>query len=73
LQIVGEAARQLSEELRGGHAEIPWSRIIAMRNILVHDYFSVDLHEVWAVVERDLLDLKRKMEIILREIGESSA
>jgi len=71
LQIIGEAARQLSEELRKAHPEIPWARIIAMRIILVHDYFSVDLDEVWAVVEQDLSDLKRKMEAILRESGES--
>jgi uncharacterized protein with HEPN domain len=40
-----------------------------MRNILVHDYFGVDIEEVWAAVVRDLPDLKRKIEAILRELG----
>jgi uncharacterized protein with HEPN domain len=40
-----------------------------MRNIVVHDYFGVDTDEVWAAVERDLPDLKRKIQAILREGG----
>lgn len=46
IQIIGEAARQLSDELRASRSEIPWAQIIAMRNILVHDYFGVDLEEI---------------------------
>jgi uncharacterized protein with HEPN domain len=65
LQILGEAARKLSDALRQGHPEVPWAQIIAMRNILVHDYFGLDVVEVWAAVERDIPDLKRKIESIL--------
>jgi len=72
LQIIGEAARRVSDALRTRHPEIPWPQIIAMRNILVHDYFSVDQDEVWAAVERDLPDLKRKIEGALRAIGEEA-
>lgn len=39
-----------------------------MRNVLVHEYFGVDLNEVWNIVERELPDLKRKIEAILREL-----
>lgn len=66
IQILGEAARALSPELRATHAEIPWSAIIAMRHILVHDYFGVDLDEVWRVVEHDLPVLRRQLQAILR-------
>ncbi|MGB2936751.1 MAG: DUF86 domain-containing protein [Phycisphaerae bacterium] len=69
LQVIGEAARRLSDDLRGRHPEIPWPQIIAMRNILVHDYFAVDLEEVWSAVERDLPDLKKKITAILDELG----
>jgi len=69
LQIIGEAARALSSNLRDQHPEIPWSKIIGMRNILVHDYFGIDVDVVWAVVERDLPDLKLQIETILREVG----
>ena len=65
--IIGEAAARVSNELRAIHTEIPWPQIISMRNILVHAYFSVDVEEVWSVVERDLPDLKMKVLSILHE------
>lgn len=67
LQIIGEACRALSAQFREEHPEIPWVKIIGMRNILVHDYFGVDVDRVWAVVERDLPDLLAKVRAILRE------
>lgn len=41
LQIIGEASRQLSEDFRKRHSDIPWSKMIGMRNILVHRYFGI--------------------------------
>ena len=67
IQILGEASRALSEPLRTRHPEVPWSLIIGMRHILVHDYFGIDLGEVWAVVERDLPRLRKNVEAILAE------
>jgi len=40
--VIGEAAAGISQEFREQHAGIPWARIIAMRNILVHQYFGID-------------------------------
>ena len=68
LQIIGEAARGLTEDFRAAHPEVPWSQIAAMRNILVHDYFGIDLEEVWNVVVRDLPLLKTKVAAILRTV-----
>ena len=68
VQIIGEAARKVSDVLRRAHPEVPWAQIAAMRNVLVHDYFAVDTEEVWVVVERDLPELKRKIEAILQEL-----
>ena len=65
-QIIGEAARQVSEIFKTAHPEIPWPQIVAMRHVLVHQYFEVDPEEMWATVDRDLPDLKRKIEVILR-------
>ena len=47
LQIIGEASSGLSEETRQQHAEARWARIIGMRNILVHQYFGLNLEHVW--------------------------
>lgn len=58
LQIIGEAARSLSSEIREQHPEVPWPKIIGMRNILTHNYFEIDFDIVWVVVEQELTPLK---------------
>ena len=65
LQILGEAARGLSEGLRSRNPKVPWSQIIGMRNVLVHDYFGVDTAALWTAVERDLPSLKRQVQELL--------
>jgi uncharacterized protein with HEPN domain len=67
LQIIGEAARALPDSIREKYPEVPWSKIIGMRNILVHTYFGIDVDVVWAVVVNDLPDLKQKIENAIRE------
>ena len=69
LQIIGEATRHLSSPLKERHPEVPWPHIIGMRNILVHDYFAIDIEAVWQAVERDLPALKLKIDAILNEFG----
>ena len=68
LQIVGEAARSLSNEFRQHHPEIPWTDIIGMRNVLAHRYFGIDVDIVWSAVERDLPQLKEHIEAILKSM-----
>jgi uncharacterized protein with HEPN domain len=67
LGIIGEAASKLGRPFQETHPSIPWAQIIAMRNILVHEYFGMDLEAVWQVVKRDLPELKAKLEAILKE------
>lgn len=50
IQIIGEAASRVSMGVRQAHPEVSWRRIAAMRHVLVHDYFQVDLEQVWEVV-----------------------
>lgn len=65
LQIIGEASSRLSDNFRNSNSEIPWSKIIGMRNILVHDYFGIDKAIVWAAVENELPALKIHIEKII--------
>ena len=67
IQIIGEAARKLSDELRARDQDTPWPEIIAMRNVLVHDYFGIDVDEVWSTVEEDLPELKRRVRTLLAD------
>ena len=69
IQIIGEAARGLSEDIRRRYPAIPWAQIIGMRHILVHDYFGIDLEEVWGTVVRDLPGVKRDLEAMAVELG----
>jgi uncharacterized protein with HEPN domain len=67
LQIVGEAAAKLGRTFHEQHPLIPWPQVVAMRNVLIHDYFGIDLGEVWRVIEGDLPELKRKLEKLADE------
>lgn len=54
LEIVGEAVKQLSEEVTLSEPAVPWKQIAGARDRLIHGYFRVDLQAVWVIVERDL-------------------
>lgn len=54
LEIIGEAARQIPEDVRGAHPEIQWREIMGMRNKLTHEYFGVNTEVVWKTVQEDL-------------------
>lgn len=65
LQIIGESARLLPQDLRDQAPDVPWNKIIGMRHILVHSYFSVDTSIVWDVVERELPGLRGQIQALL--------
>jgi uncharacterized protein with HEPN domain len=65
LEIIGEAASKVSQEIRSQHSKIPWQDISGMRNRLIHAYFDVDLDTVWSTVVKDLPLLKTELEKIL--------
>ena len=54
LEIVGEAAKKIPQDVKDNHAEIPWREIAGMRDKLIHDYFGVNLVVVWKAVSEDL-------------------
>jgi uncharacterized protein with HEPN domain len=70
IQVIGEAAAHLSEEVTERYIEIPWPQIVAMRNILVHAYFSIVDDQVWNTVEKDLPTLKGQIEAILSDLNQ---
>jgi len=65
IEIIGEAARAVSPEFREAHPEIPWRQVVAMRNILVHGYFEVDVDAVWSAIEHDAPKLETQIRAIL--------
>jgi uncharacterized protein with HEPN domain len=65
LEVIGEAVKNLSANLRAQHPEVPWMRIAGMRDLLIHDYFGVRLETVWNAVEHRLPELKRYVTALM--------
>ena len=67
IEVIGEAVRHVSKDLRKTYSEIPWQDIAGMRDKLIHDYFGVDLEKVWLTTQEDLPPLKEKVLEILKD------
>jgi uncharacterized protein with HEPN domain len=67
LEIIGEAVKKLPAQTKRGHAEVEWKKIAGLRDILVHDYFGIDMDIVWDVVQNKLPVLTEQVQRILDE------
>lgn len=70
IEIIGEASKHLSDDIKSLDSEIPWKAIAGMRDKLVHDYFGVDVRFVWNTVEQDIPILNEKIGPLLNQIDE---
>lgn len=61
VEIIGEAARSLSEQFKQEHSSIPWQDIVGMRNVIVHHYFGILPDVVWDVIENELPTLRSQL------------
>jgi len=66
LQVIGEAVKNLPEEIREDYPDIPWRKVAGMRDRLIHGYFTVDFYKVWETIKRDLPPLKKIISEILK-------
>ena len=69
LEIIGEAVKNISQETRDKNPDIPWKQIAGLRDILIHQYFGVDLDTVWLVVKNRLPLLVERIQLFLAENG----
>jgi uncharacterized protein with HEPN domain len=72
LQIIGDAARAIPQEVRARAPDVPWQKIIGMRNVLVRGYFEIDTDIVWDAATRDIPALKPSIERLLTILGQKS-
>jgi uncharacterized protein with HEPN domain len=67
LEIVGEAVKKLPAQVKREHPEVEWKKIAGLRDILVHDYFGIDMDIVWDVVQNKLPVLAEQVQRIIDE------
>ena len=68
IEIIGEAMKNIPHEFKDIHNKIPWKQIVGMRDILIHQYFGVDLNLTWEVIEKDLPELKKQINRIKKDL-----
>ena len=68
IEIIGETIKNIPNEFKEKYKQIPWREIIGMRDILIHQYFGVDLNLTWQVIDVDLPKLKKQITEIKKEI-----
>jgi len=69
LEIIGEAAKRLPEDFKEKHSGIEWHKVVGLRHRIVHEYFGIDLEIIWQILQRDLPELKQKIQQIITAEG----
>ena len=69
IEVIGEAANNLTRDFRSGNPQIEWRKVIATRNRIIHGYATVDLEIIWNITQSDLGNLKIEIEKILENLS----
>ncbi|HRI29127.1 MAG TPA: DUF86 domain-containing protein [Chitinophagales bacterium] len=69
LEIIGEAANNLYSAMRTQYSEIPWAKIVALRNLLIHEYFGVIPSMLWQIIQKDLPPFKEQINKMLENFA----
>lgn len=69
IEVIGEAIKNLPDNFRKKHSDIPWKEMAGLRDILIHHYFGVDYKTVWDVVKNKIPKIKNQIESLLKISG----
>jgi uncharacterized protein with HEPN domain len=70
IEIIGEAARRVSETVKSSHPEIPWQKMVAQRNVLAHEYGEIKQERIWLVATTHIPELVRLLKPLLPPLSE---
>jgi len=73
IEVIGEAVKNIPDEIRNSYPEIPWKSMAGMRNKVIHQYFGVDLKVVWETVKLRIPEIKPQFEKILKNLQEGES
>lgn len=68
IEVIGEAVKNILDEIKQKYPNVPWRKIVGMRDILVHGYFGVDLELTWKVAKEDIVDLEKKISKVKEDL-----
>ena len=68
LEIIGEASNRLSKKLLQETSNIPWARVIGLRNLVIHEYFGIDDLTIWSIIKINIPELKEKVSLVVHDM-----
>lgn len=68
IEIIGEAVKNIPDDIKEKYKDIPWRNIMGMRDILIHQYFGVDLELTWEVINNNIPELKKQISFVKKKL-----
>ena len=66
LEVIGEASKNIPEEIRNKYSQVPWKKMIGLRNLVSHEYFGIDYENIWEIVKKNIPSTKTDIEEMLK-------
>ena len=73
LEVIGEAVKKIPNNIRSSYKDIPWKNIAGLRDVLIHEYFGVNINRVWKLAKHDIYNLKQQILKVKKDINDTNS